>query len=56
MDEKVMRYMTIRLLDMYVMKKEAILRSGDNPQKDAESTAEYDLSFPLILENVSDQC
>ena len=54
LDEKIMRYMTITLLHIYVVKKEAFLRCGDNPQKDTESTNEFDLAFPIILENVSD--
>ena len=31
LDEKIMRYMIITLLHIYVVKKEAFLRNGDNP-------------------------
>ena len=52
LDESVMRYLTIRLLDIYIIKKLDILKSNGNLQKDTESTTEYETAFALILENV----
>ena len=53
LDEKIMRYMIITLLHIYVVKKEPFLRTGDDPQKDEASTTAFDLAFPIVLENVS---
>ena len=53
MDEQVMRYLAIRLLDIYIVKKADVLENNGNPQKDKESTEEYEAAFPIILENVS---
>ena len=55
MDEQVMRYLAIRLLDIYIVKKADILENNGNLQKDKESTEEYEAAFPIILENVSKQ-
>ena len=53
LDEKVMRYLTIRLLDIYIIKKAQILKDNGNIQKDTKSTEDYETAFALILENVS---
>ena len=53
LDEKIMRYMIITLLHIYVVKKEAFLRNGEDPSNDEASTVAFDLAFPIVLENVS---
>ena len=53
LDEKIMRYMIITLLHLYVVKKEVFLRSGYDPSSDEASTVAFDLAFPIVLENVS---
>ena len=56
MEDELVKYLCDRLLDIYVLKKKAILERGGNLQGLAShkaSTQAYESAIPLILENVS---
>ncbi len=55
MDDELCRYMCNRILDIYVIKKEKILSSGNlqGLASNKPSTQAFESALPLILENVS---
>ena len=55
MDDTISRYFCNRILDIYVIKKEKILQSGNlqNLHSHKISTMAFESALPLILENVS---
>ena len=57
MDDELARYMCNRILDIYVLKKEKILKQGGNGLQgltsNKASTQAFESALPLILENVS---
>ena len=50
-DDELARYLCNRLLDIYVLKKDKILKSG-NLQHLYKNNASFESALPLILENV----
>ena len=56
LDDDIARYLSQRLLDIYALKKEKILKKGGNLQglsRSSQSTQAFEAALPLILENVS---
>ena len=51
--DKISRYLTSRLLDIYVWKKKEEILDGKNlNEKDSPTTEAFEDAFSLILENV----
>ena len=55
LDDDIARYLSQRLLDIYILKKEKILKKGDLSKlvSNKASTLAFESALPLILENVS---
>ena len=56
LDDEIIAYLATRLLDIYILKKEKILKKGGNLQalfRNTATTQAYEASLPLIFENVS---
>ena len=53
LEEKITRFLTVRLLDIFCWKKAQLLHANENLKNDQASNDEFENAFALILENVS---